>query len=97
MLKNKERNWILYLAAFICCLVVIYQIWFSNIGISTRTKTFGFRSIYEFAFSAVILAPLIEELTFRSFFVKMKRMQILGVILLFLFVIQKGFWYNYLF
>lgn len=83
-LKNKKENWILFVAP---CLYITGILLTVTLKVETETKINLSRII-----TAIILAPFIEEFTFRSFFIK--KFRIISILLL-LFTI--AFFKNHIF
>lgn len=84
-MKNKNKNWILY-SGIVSVLSGIVVLW------STKTEYYHSRLNMEInfitlLFFSIIIAPVFEELAFRGYFTRTKKIQIPSLILLLVYVL----------
>ena len=84
-MKNKNKNWILY-SGIVAVLLGLVVLW------STKTEYYHSRLNMEtnfitLLFFSIIIAPVFEELAFRGYFTRSKKIQIPSLILLLVYVL----------
>ncbi len=84
-MKNKKKNWILY-SGIVAVLLGLVVLW------STKTEYYHSRLNMEtnfitLLFFSIIIAPVFEELAFRGYFTRSKKIQIPSLILLVVYVL----------
>lgn len=84
-MKNKNKNWILY-SGIVAVLLGLVVLWF------TKTEYYHSRLNMEtnfitLLFFSIIIAPVFEELAFRGYFTRTKKIQIPSLILLLVYVL----------
>jgi len=84
-MKNKNKNWILY-SGIVAVLLGLVVLW------STKTEYYHSRLNMEtnfitLLFFSIIIAPVFEELAFRGYFTRTKKIQIPSLILLLVYVL----------
>lgn len=83
-MQKYKKVWILYTAGFSIALAIVFLCFSDSAVLSDQQVD---KPFFQVAFFAIILAPIIEELTFRGYFSSQKYLKWVSIILLPIFVI----------
>jgi len=88
ILKNKKNSWLLAVGGF-CLLIAIPFLFYlgSEKVVPSRSPT---SSLPMYVLSAIIIAPLLEEISFRGFFTGQKFLPIVSLVFICFFVLTQG-------
>lgn len=85
-INQKQANWLLYLGGVLLPLSMFFVIFFTTDNQQINSRQFISSKFELYAFSAIIIAPIVEELVFRGFFSKKKSLRFLSLATIPLFV-----------
>jgi hypothetical protein len=91
--KNKQANWLLYIGGVLLPLTLFSLIFLKSDSQEMNSRQLINSKFELYAFAAIIIAPILEELVFRGIFSKTKLLRIFSLITLpsFVFYIADGF------
>ena len=84
-MKNRNKNWVLY-SGILGVLIGVVILWlYAGEYVNSRLNIQG--NFISVAFFSIIIAPFFEEIAFRGYFTKIKKIQIISLVCLGLYVL----------